>query len=860
MNTCVRGIVGARFAAAAARSYSTTTPYAFGGVNRLLAALGLFLPQIVCAVCLLFGPSGPVLADPRNLCIDRTVNGPFECTYRPHIIEPFKYGATGPYETTKFYLDEEGAKDEMGVLIAAKCPDCCDAGRLVSESGWTDAGSGPSWAWLPDIRSGWINRLTYSFSKNCQTPQTVTSTMSKHRSAYCERGWSHHYLVDQTLCTRPRVNQECLTKHPIALPSLAKVFREEDYTSIANRRLQFVRQYRSEGFAHPPGFATNMWHGLGTPWTHNYAGGLYVTPHSVWVVWGAQAPQHFQLASGSTFPRTLVPLRTSQEARLVEFAPGSFDYFTAENELIRFVGGQPIEIVSASGRAIGLTHGPTGITVAQDASGRSLTFGYNGEGHLTSVTDPSGSIMQYDYKPRRRDARGFAQENSTFTSLIRVRFQDQQSIEYRTPDWDHMDPATTPWATRITGVTDELGQAYKRIVYNNDGTVLSSELANGVDRYSVVSGGIADPLGNVRRYSFNGTAGSLEAVYQPAGAGCAASSFNVAYDSNGNVSSRDDFNRNRVCYSIAPGRNVETVRVEGLISGQACSGVTPTGTALPANSRKVSTAWHPDWRLETRIAEPGRITTNVYNGQPDPFAEGAIATCAPANALLPNGRPISVLCKRVDQATADSNGASGFGGVPLSGVAPRVTTWTYNSWGQILTENGPRIDVNDTTTYTYYTDTDFTGDGASAVGHFMGDLATVTNAAGRATHYTLYNKHGQLVESIDPNGAVTRHTYDLRQRLLSTTEAGQTTSYTYDAAGQLKRVTLPDTSWIGYEYDDAHRQVAVYDNRGNRIDYTLNNAGNRINERVKDPSGALKRQLVKSIDALGRVQQTTGRQ
>jgi hypothetical protein len=50
----------------------------------------------------------------------------------------------------------------------------------------------------------------------------------------------------------------------------------------------------------------------------------------------------------------------------------------------------------------------------------------------------------------------------------------------------------------------------------------------------------------------------------------------------------------------------------------------------------------------------------------------------------------------------------------------------------------------------------------------------------------------------------------------------------------------------------------VSDQKGNRIDYVLDNAGNRIREDVKDPSGALQRQLSRSVDALGRVQQTSG--
>jgi YD repeat-containing protein len=89
---------------------------------------------------------------------------------------------------------------------------------------------------------------------------------------------------------------------------------------------------------------------------------------------------------------------------------------------------------------------------------------------------------------------------------------------------------------------------------------------------------------------------------------------------------------------------------------------------------------------------------------------------------------------------------------------------------------------------------------------------------------------------------------------------GQSTGYTYDAVGQLTRVSAPDGSWVGYEYDAAHRQTAVKDNLGNRIEYALDNAGNRTGQNVKDPGGALARTLARSIDALGRVQQTTGRE
>jgi YD repeat-containing protein len=123
---------------------------------------------------------------------------------------------------------------------------------------------------------------------------------------------------------------------------------------------------------------------------------------------------------------------------------------------------------------------------------------------------------------------------------------------------------------------------------------------------------------------------------------------------------------------------------------------------------------------------------------------------------------------------------------------------------------------------------------------------------------TNYDKNGHLLQSTDANDVVTLNTYGLRGRLLTASVGGQTTSYTYDPVGQLTRVTLPDTSWIGHAYDAAHRRTATLDSQGTRIEVTLDDLGNVTAQSVKDRGGTLRRALGQVIDALGRVQQTTG--
>ena len=89
----------------------------------------------------------------------------------------------------------------------------------------------------------------------------------------------------------------------------------------------------------------------------------------------------------------------------------------------------------------------------------------------------------------------------------------------------------------------------------------------------------------------------------------------------------------------------------------------------------------------------------------------------------------------------------------------RTWTYTYDSFGHVLTSDGPRTDVSDVTTYAYYN---------CATGVECGRLQTVTNAAGHVTTYNSYNAHGQPTLITDPNGVQTQITYDNRQRLVTT--------------------------------------------------------------------------------------------
>ncbi len=149
------------------------------------------------------------------------------------------------------------------------------------------------------------------------------------------------------------------------------------------------------------------------------------------------------------------------------------------------------------------------------------------------------------------------------------------------------------------------------------------------------------------------------------------------------------------------------------------------------------------------------------------------------------------------------------------------------------------------------------------VGHTVGDLQSVTNAAGMVTTFNSYDRAGRVRQSTDAKGVVTDTVYTPRGWISSVTVtppglAARTTSYTYDAAGQLTGVANPDGTSQSYSYDAAHRLIGASDNRGNTVTYTLDNMGNRISEQIKDPGGTLQRAISRSFDALNRLQQVSG--
>jgi RHS repeat-associated protein len=487
--------------------------------------------------------------------------------------------------------------------------------------------------------------------------------------------------------------------------------------------------------------------------------------------------------------------------------------------------GKLLSIADRSGRTQTLTYDvppisggdedPETLDVVTDDTGRQLRFTYDSYKRITNVTDPAGGVITYGYD---------AQSN-----LVSVTYPDGRSKTYYYNEPENTSGADLPYA--LTGITDENGDRYANFQYSADGRAISTGHANGADLHTLAynpdgSTTVTDPLGTARTHNFTTILGVVKSAgqSQPGGSGCGPASSATAYDVNGNVASRADFNGHQTCYAYDLTRNLETARVEGLASGSVCPTNLATYTPAPNTAeRKILTTWHATFRLPVKITEAGRETSTVYDTR---------------------GNVTSRSIK--DTASAKTRTWS--------------TIYTYHATvpGVLVqkVDNGPRTDVSDLTTTDYYAP-----DENCLGGHFgcRGQVRQITNALGHITRYDEYDPHGRVLKTAAPNGLVTTMAYSPRGWLTSRNVGGELTQFDYDNVGQLTRLTRPNGSYVGFEYDPAHRLTAVVQQDGSRLTYTLDAAGNRIQEDITDAGGSTVHYTHRRVfDALGRLWQDIG--
>jgi RHS repeat-associated protein len=580
---------------------------------------------------------------------------------------------------------------------------------------------------------------------------------------------------------------------------------ETDYSGSGTSPIPFTRYYNSMSAYVAKNYGTpNAINGtvIGNGWSATYF--QYLEPASVTDSTGTRNTVYAHRANGRILIFNQYGSVYSPDADVADSlaqVAGGWQYQSADDTIETYNTAGQLLSIAARGRApltvsySGLTNAGDPPASVSDPFGHTLTFTYgNGTSstmNLLSVTDPAGNTIQYTY--------------DTNANLKTVQATDGTTRTYGYAD---------PWGNELlSSVTDEATVQYATWTYANYGRqVTSAQHAGGVDSYSISTstygtGGsitVTDPMGAARTFNQSLIAGAYRTTGTTGSAcGNCGEDASRIYDGNGNVTSRTDFNGNQTTYAYDLQSNLETSRTEAYSTPRA---------------RTITTTWNAHFR------QPALITLYA----------GGTAT----------GTPL-----RTTGFTYDAMGNVLTKTITDTGVTPNVTrvwTNTYDTYGRILTADGPRTDVVDKTTYAYYTCT---------TGTQCGQLQTVTDAKGRVTTYNTYNVHGQPLTNTDPNGVVTTLTYDLRMRLTSRKVGTEMTSFSYWPTGLLEQVTLPDSSYIVYTYDGAHRLTQINDQLGNKVVYTLDNMGNRTAENAYDPSSNLHRTHTRVINSLNQLYQ-----
>jgi RHS repeat-associated protein len=415
--------------------------------------------------------------------------------------------------------------------------------------------------------------------------------------------------------------------------------------------------------------------------------------------------------------------------------------------------------------------------VVDQASGRALTFNYDANGLLSSISGPitpavpSGIWASYGYD-----------ENE---NLVTVSYADGSGFVY-----DYADPADIH---NLTQKRKTAGHLLNNWVYDNKDRCVENYSVNGtgvaIDYGTEKEITVIDAYGAIRIYTIEEISGRrrLSSMTGPGGA-----PYNNSYI----VRWGYDNQMNLKEVETAAGTIHRYLDYDD--RGNPATVILAAGTQ---QQRVISFTFHPEinallTRSEDSVLGNGdKATIWDYDNDYD---------------AIPNEDPTGRISRIIEQGfTLDAAGAV----IPYE----YSTTLTYNAKGQALTIDGPLTGTDDMTAFAYDEDS--------------ADLLILTRPLIGATGFSDYNTAGQMGRITDVNGQSKEFTYDGRGRIIAIIHQADNSRKTisYNLAG-LVAVNTDEDGVSGYfDYDGiTGRLIRRSDMEGNYIAYQYDTQGNRI--------------------------------
>ena len=499
------------------------------------------------------------------------------------------------------------------------------------------------------------------------------------------------------------------------------------------------------------------------------------------------------------------------------------------------------------------------ISSVTDPTGVVTRLSYDARGNLTGVLNAVGDMLKVEYDAQDRPVSVVSPSGGT----MRVEY-DVASRPVRV-----IDPAGNPSvytytpAGKVASITDAVG-GVRQFEYNAAGELVAQVAPDGARTvreinelgYTVAE---TDPLGHVTKFVHDGMGRVTEKI-DPAG-NVWASRYNAAdtlvehTDPTGVLTrvSRDSA-AGEITHQDGVG-NTATVGFDAL--GRVMSSIDPSGAVTSwayqfLTNITTASSGEGDRGAAHRqgVSEPVRVQDPTENLVRVPGAH-ALRTCTDAAGQV-SGEVCDAAGRLLRQVSA-------------SGA---VTEYSYDACGRVAS-------VTDAdgvmTEYRYDADSrlvaktragvvveSFVYDacgrllerraGTKLVGRYAYDAAgRVVRCVDAAwgTRSFSYDACGRVVKAVSGVGGTCFFDYDGAGRLLArrvaTSEGFATTSYAYDAVGNVVSVTDPFGAVTKYAYDGAHRCTEVMNPDGSRVSYAYDGAGEVASMHVAKPGEHLGR-------------------
>ncbi|WP_334364372.1 RHS repeat-associated core domain-containing protein [Bradyrhizobium sp. AZCC 1578] len=637
-------------------------------------------------------------------------------------------------------------------------------------------------------------------------------------------------------------NEVPCTIRPIDLMTGSKLFRVVDFAT-ADGSLSLERVYNSMSYGNNFAASARAPWGIGQGWRFSFQHELHFDSSSPYVELETAegSSLRFTGSTSGTFTASQhgysLPTQTDYTLEFVGAYPSTWANVLAASTQWRVRDSKDrvwtfqTYLYPASGKYVIAL--PTAVTFRNGLQW-SLAYGTNHE--LISITDSYGKSITFTWYMQDTAALGGSRApepigiksatlpDGTTLQYVADSLNSIININDRLVSVEHRDGSNTlldsttylhenaDFPYHVTGVKDSSDTRRWTVEYDNRGRAITSKGPNDADKVAVAYGTIAssaltrtvtNALGKQTTYKFNWFGGnvSLARIDGAASANCPASTdrtYTLATTTKFIASSTD-----------AEGRVTNYTRNSRGLPTQIIGGY---GTA---SARTTAITWHSTLNVPTQVVEP-KLTTDYT------WTSGQLT--------------------QVTQTDTTSQT------VPYS-TNGQTRTWayTYDTYGSLLTVDGPLSGIGDTVTYTYDT---------------SGYLASVTNEVGQTTTISAVDGRGLPTTIVDANGVTTNLTYDSERRLKTTTVdpsgLSAVTTIDYNVVGDITKITRPNGAYLQYTYDDARRITKVEDNSGAYAEYDRDNLGNATARRIKDSGGMLQLSQTAVFDELGRLLKFVG--